>query len=577
MAENVNGLETTQEAPPASPPVQAILVIHGIGPQQPFQALDRFVNGLRDALRLDGLSVTTTHRFFRREEALDNSFMIEAFKREGETAYFRLDVHEFYWAPLVQGKASFAQVARWLLATGFTPVRRLAFNIPLVVRRGMDRSHQLLELGRELRRLLYVPLVAFGLVWLAASLVSQSSALAKQILDALAPMLPSLMTWSGGATAALALVAAIAAIGLGLSIPEQIGDLWELRKNGPPQDGVGRAASRAYDAEKNPFTGLLKGAMAGAKSLSDEASAQWHAELQARLWFLPLSLLALVVAVALVIWISLPSPPGAVFPAPVVHNFLSQLLKTELGIVILLLLIAFALKRVFVDYVADIALYTTANENSAFFVTRAALLREATSRVRYLLREEQYASVAIAGHSLGSVIAYDAITLLRTEAQFSRERDVREDEVALSHTVPITDKHFAKLTTLITFGSPLNKVLYFFRTRTKVYETFRRHILQEERGFRLLPDLLARDPIIEASGTTPIHDKVHWVNVFSPMDPISARLVFYRKIVERPRWYRIPGKCHVDYWQDRKFYRDVLIALIHTDASDEAFRAAFSS
>jgi len=57
MAENVTGLEITQEAPSATPAVpasieitppqpQAILVIHGIGRQQPFQPLDSFVNGL---------------------------------------------------------------------------------------------------------------------------------------------------------------------------------------------------------------------------------------------------------------------------------------------------------------------------------------------------------------------------------------------------------------------------------------------------------------------------------------------------------------------------------------------------
>jgi len=231
---------------------------------------------------------------FGREEVFDHRVRIEASERRGETPNFRLDVYEFYWAPLTQGKASFAKIVRWLLATGFTPVRRFAFNIPLLVRGAKTRGQLYREFARELWRLVYVPLGAAGLAWLAASLVGRSSELAKQLPDALAPTLPRLMTWSGGATAAVALIAAIAAIGLVLSIPEQIRDLWRLHKNRPPLfwDEAGRAASRAYKAEKNFIAGLMKGAVAGAQGLSYEveALAQWQAELHARLLFLPLAL-----------------------------------------------------------------------------------------------------------------------------------------------------------------------------------------------------------------------------------------------------------------------------------------------
>jgi hypothetical protein len=438
-------------------------------------------------------------------------------------------------------------------------LRRFAFNIPLLVRGAKTRGQLYRGFARELWRLVYVPLGAAGLAWLAASLVGRSSELAKQLPDALAPTstLPRLMTWSGGATAVFALIAAIAAIGLMLSIPEQIRDLWRLHKIGPPLfwDEAGRAASRAYKAEKNFMTGFLKGAVAGAQGLSYEveALAQWQAELHGRMLFLPLALIAFVVYAAVVIWLSLwPICIGPVCPDPVVHDLVGRLAETQLAVVILLLLIAFALKRVFVDYLADIALYTTADENSAFFATRAAILKEATRRVRFLLRERQYASVAIAGHSLGSVIAYDAINWLHTEAQLEKRA---ADE-------------FAKLTTFITFGSPLNKVLYFFRTKTKVFETVRRHILQELHGFRLMPNVLTRDPQIEDSSAKPIPDQLYWVNVYSPMDPVSARLVFYSKVHERRRWYLIWGKCHVDYWHDPKFYREVLAALQSRDASE---------
>ena len=59
---------------------------------------------------------------------------------EGGTPSLRLDIYEFYWAPLTQGKASFGQIVRWLAATGFTPVRRLAFNLPLLIQRVTERA-----------------------------------------------------------------------------------------------------------------------------------------------------------------------------------------------------------------------------------------------------------------------------------------------------------------------------------------------------------------------------------------------------------------------------------------------------
>jgi len=643
-------------AEPGPAPFQAVLVIHGIGQQQPFQPLDSFVNGLRATLRNAGKGVTTTHLLFGREEVFDHCVRIEASDESGGSPSVRLDVYEFYWAPLSQGKASFAQIVRWLAATGFSPVRRLAFNLPLLIRRAEDRARRgpergqsrvvassastegvpqvsrpgppqlllaaqaaiarswtfwfCLDFAREVWRLVYVSLAAVALAGLAAGLVSRSSALAKQLPEALGPTLPDLMTWPGAATTAFALVAAIAAIGLGLSIPEQIRDLVRLQKVEPLVFGeVGRAARAAFDAgaADGLFTRILAGGAAGFRSLlsATEARRQWLTELRARRWFLPLSILGFVLAASVVTWLGVPSPRcvGPVCPARAFHNLLARLVTANLVVVSLLVGFAFILKRVFVDYLADVALYTTADENSVFFATRAAILKEATRRIRFLLRERQYGSVAIAGHSLGSVIGYDAINSLRVEAQLPRGDGLQgvfdelgrltaklspEDattatalvgqleRVALGTPVepagdaaardrrvfiaPVTAVEFARLTTFITFGSPLNKVLYFFRTRIKVYETIRGHIVQELHGFRQLPDLLTRDPTI-ADRTTPVDDELRWVNIYSPMDPVSARLVFYSKVHEHRRWFLFWGKCHVSYWHDPKFYREVLAAL----------------
>ena len=202
--------------------------------------------------------------------------------------------------------------------------------------------------------------------------------------------------------------------------------------------------------------------------------------------------------------------------------------------------------------------------------------------------------MAVAGHSLGSVIGYDAINWLRSEARLGSPlqrpavtalADLRElagrlppsdasaaeallveIEGGLGETEdpasrPVTSAEFARLTTFITFGSPLNKVLYFFRTKVKVYETVRGHIVQELHGFRLPPSLLIRDPSLQ-DDTVPVADGLCWVNVYSPMDPVSAKLMPpHRGVHDHRRWFKTWGRCHISYWHDPKFYREVLAAL----------------
>lgn len=618
---------------------KAVLVIHGIGQQQPFQPLDSFVNGLRATLKQDGKNVLITHFMRGREDLFDQYIRVEASDLHSKQPSVRLDIYEFYWAPLTQGKASFAQIVRWLLVTGFTPVRRLAFNLPLLIQRAesraelgskeaqprpvawstsakagqspeMSRLQQAqaavagskafwigVEFLREIWRLVYVALVATAVVGTAVGLVSQSSALVKRIPEALGPALHTPMTSQGTASFALALVAAIAALALALSIPEQIRDLVRLQKVEPLVfDEIGQAARTAYRSGSNLLSKLLGGAFAGVFEFFRVATAhaRWRAEIRTRRWLLPLSIVILAVAASVVTWLSLPSP-GCIIgicPKPVVYGLLAPLVKTDLILVLLLLGFAFVLKRMFVDYLGDVALYTTADQNSAFYATRTAIRTEATRRVRHLLRDKQYASVAIAGHSLGSVIGYDAINLLRAEAKLPPPTGVRgafntlerlvaklggsdADEakdlleqleravgepIEPSEASHVTIDELARLKTFITFGSPLNKVLYFFRVKINIYETIRSHIVQEIHGYRQMEALLTRDSLIRDL-TTEVHDELRWVNVYSPMDPVSGRLVLYSNVIEHRHWYVLWGKCHMSYWHDPKMYREILNAL----------------
>ena len=450
-------LSAPDEAVPTTPAptnrTWAILVIHGIGQQQPFQPLNCFVNGLTAVFQEAGKQVDTAHVMFTRDDVLNHCVSIGIRDSSNGSSTARLDVYEFYWAPLTQGKASFLTVVRWLAATGLTPLRRLVFNIPLLLQRAEARAHKgreqreneiplsggaplallserlsprrvlhwaslavigtktfwcCVEFLREIWRLIYVSIGVVGFAVLATLLVDRGSALFKQLSSELRS-LPDLRSLPNIAMIALALVAAISAVALGWSIPEQFRD-FRLRKCRPDAYYAGRqAAQRTYRGSRN----FLSGFRAAFRSLREAAAARsrLRAEIRARRWFLRLSIPAFGLAAAAVAWLSL--KPG------IVHDLVIRLVTNEMLVVASVLAVAFTLKRIFVDYLGDIALYTTANENSAFFVTRAAILKEATRRVRYLLRDPQYQSVAIAGHSLGSVIGYDTINQLRTEARLS--------------------------------------------------------------------------------------------------------------------------------------------------------------
>lgn len=132
---------------------------------------------------------------------------------------------------------------------------------------------------------------------------------------------------------------------------------------------------------------------------------------------------------------------------------------------------------------------------------------------------------------------------------------------------PLSRAELNRLTTLVTFGSPLNKVLYFFRTRVGARQTLRAHIVNDLHGFRLPRELFASDPGIaddaaagQFSNAAP-PDGLYWLNVWAPLDFVSARLDFYDGVHEYRRWYKLPGACHTSYWRDRRFYEEVLAAM----------------
>ncbi len=89
-------------------------------------------------------------------------------------------------------------------------------------------------------------------------------------------------------------------------------------------------------------------------------------------------------------------------------------------------------------------------------------------QIEDLFKSKEYEAVVIAGHSLGGVIAYDAINRL--------------------HTYPLQDNDTQKWTEalcgLITFGSPLDKIAFYFREQVAKEAHIRRHMINNLHSFK---------------------------------------------------------------------------------------------
>ncbi len=647
---------------PAPSRRQAILVAHGIGQQYPFQVLDSFSQGLQNSLAAEGYALDVYHRTLTPGQPFDHSIRIEATLPQQDSnapssrpAALTIEVYEYWWASLTAGKASFLDVVRWLRRTAFTPLRRLTYNIPLVRSLAGDQKKSLFrescrEIGRTVFSLLALLIIAGIATWLVVQAASAGSSLAR----ALAPALSALVRIRAARDVPLTILALtyglafagaiVAVLTLVWSLVFQFREIRRLKSCQPALSAfVNKALIVSPDAKlPHCLTGTPKGSVAVRPRHIPEDHAEVSVLTTTRLAFFRYSLwMAVLLTLAIL---------GAwrfnLAPSPL-YTFLDTMRGSDpewwikLVAPLTLLLGAAIVKGVFIGYVSDIALYATSDENSRFFAIRAQILEQATQKIRWLLRQPEYDDVAVAGHSLGSVIVYDALSRLIVESQAPNElvhetrsyvdqlrasftgasaTTARQVEITLNELclwlsmpcrasadtldefeqrltdlaarcgcagahdfepsierlrtlivtdrpdtwktrTPLTAGEMTGLSTMITFGSPLDKILYFFRTKVSGHELVRAHILEELYGFRRQPCLrLPAARLGDTPGFNPVTD-IYWLNVSALMDPVSARLRFYTCDREVRCPYRMWGISHTHYWHDPHFYREVLDAL----------------
>ena len=196
---------------------------------------------------------------------------------------------------------------------------------------------------------------------------------------------------------------------------------------------------------------------------------------------------------------------------------------------------SFAVRHFLVQYVGDVAAYVSPHKLDRFDTIRREIKDVVLERARaiYALRDDEdkeaYARVGIVGHSLGSVVAYDALNALLTEEEGNGGKlRVRE-----------------RTKLLLTFGSPLDKTAFAFATQA-------RGAAPTREALAVLAQPLIRDERFRAD--------LEWVNVYAPGDIICDKLQLYdskKRPVDNVEDLEAstPLAAHTEFWANRTVWR----------------------
>lgn len=184
------------------------------------------------------------------------------------------------------------------------------------------------------------------------------------------------------------------------------------------------------------------------------------------------------------------------------------------------------IERAAQDFIGDVVGYLDLDPRSEHYQTRQEIISGAVAELRALMADD-YDEIIIAGHSLGSVIAYDTLNRI---IQGTNAGTIKEEEAS-------------KIVGLVTFGSPLDKIAFFFRERVEGAKEVQRQILANLHGFRTRSLVEDEEGKPNIKIESPMHfglPEIRWLNFYHPKDLISGRLDLYD--LKSPPPLRVKGK-----------------------------------
>lgn len=204
--------------------------------------------------------------------------------------------------------------------------------------------------------------------------------------------------------------------------------------------------------------------------------------------------------------------------------------------------------RSFLDgYVGDVTAYIGGYASSKFFRARRDI-SERMDRVLNATTEKKCDHLVIYAHSLGTVVAYDALNrfILKLESEKPKAQIPRVKERI----------------SFLTYGSPLNKIAYLFRSESGTQDIIRN-------------DLLAsRYPITCPMRFEALGLEFRWTNVWAKFDIVAGSLKYFhdesqltgrvRNVLDEDNI--VPLACHSQY-SDHNTLKEELKLLIDPNLS----------
>ncbi len=516
----------TAESPPAVAPRLeqrvALLICHGMGQQVQFETLDAVVREVRETAQRCGTLVSESEGVGVSLHPDEGRFIARAELnlKPKDQKHSRCEVHfyEAYWAPLTEGRVTLRETLTFLVDAARRGVR-FAYHDG-VFDRWMFGGRQEFEIPA--RRILQLGLGLWMILLITAAILATG----------LLPLMKLLDFFRVGHTdPQMAVTAAVAfSIGIFLGVFGLIAVV------------VARVLGLGADVHRP-------------KAVID-APIGVLAPLKSRRVGMALALVGFIVAsgaltAAIGIWLY------RSWILPVITDPAAHPIGLALAILLFVaqaLLFRRFVKSFLVEFAGDVAAYVSPYKVSKFEEIRRPIQERGRRAARFIYSARDphsgsllYDEVFVVGHSLGSVLAYDTLN-------DAINRDTHENGWGLgveSDAYRVVDR--TKL--LLTFGSPLDKTAFVFRTQKTEREIDVREALAG-----------AQQPLILSYAMR----RARWINLWSPSDWVSGPIGYYDAPqpppgqgvcnIENPG-SKLPPKAHTEYWSGPLF-RGVLHAAL---------------
>ncbi len=552
---------------------RAIWIVHGMGQQIPFETVDSLAQGVLSVAKPPGIkprlrTVQLGNQTVQRVELDVDGVGTDA--NGNPQKRYELHLYESHWAPETEGVAKLRDVIGFLLDGG----SRGILNFFHAFRRAMFGTMQPFKI--PLRSPLSIGitlLVLFALMFinavilLAAASHTKSPAFTTLQLDAVWPQLTALAGCMTAIAFTFGTVLFLADESKPTSVPQlmrvAISTLVWLALTDTVCVIVGTAAVMAGTIHgifvPSWFTGMHRAQLQAIVSLVSIACAILIAMTMARRAYLRSSeqranadgLLLFLFALALALHIAtlgvllwLLAGDRFSVEATSVPSFIYN----SGWVWPLLIILAQQVRELLVQYVGDVAIYITPNKLDRFDEVRNEIKQTAlnVASAVYLACQSNkkdflYDQIAVVGHSLGTVIAYDTLNRLMLDDWLS------QNHLGIAN----------RTNCFLTFGSPLDKTAFLFT----IQGTNSMHIRE-----RLAATV---QPIIQSY---PKFRKFRWINVYSRNDIISGKLTFYdlpgmqapqelppeavHNVVDKDA--SIPLLAHVEYWKNQTTWNELM-------------------